>query len=185
MIPHSTWPESRNAPPNLEIVRRFINTRSIETGADLLASKAEFCSWAAGENVVELGHVSRAELAAIHDLRALLRGAIESRSTPTELHRFAPRFPVELRFSTTPEMSSPVGGVAQFFTTILVSTWFGLLDETWNRLTACANDRCRWIVYDNSKSKTVQWCCDQACGGRMRAQRYRDRRAEFERTATR
>ncbi len=178
VIPYGDWPIDRNAPDGLEVVRRFINTQSFETGADLLSSTADVKRWAAHEGVARLGIVLHQDLDELHDLRRLLRASIESHTAPTRLRAFSKRHLVELVFEPGPGLCAPTSGIAKVFSAILVGTWFALHDDTWGRLTSCSNDHCRWIVFDSSKSKTVRWCSDDACGGRVRAQRYRDRRTD-------
>lgn len=184
VIPHGDWPIGRNAPDGLEVVRRFINTQSFETGADLLSSTADVKRWAAHEHVARLGNVLHHDLEQLHDLRRLLRYSIEAHAAPTGLRALSRRNPVELVFEPGPGLRAPTAGIAKVFSAILVGTWFALHDGTWGRLTACSNDHCRWVVFDSSKSKTVRWCSDDACGGRVRAQRYRDRHAERARSTS-
>jgi predicted RNA-binding Zn ribbon-like protein len=51
------------------------------------------------------------------------------------------------------------------------------LERRWDRLKACCNDHCRWVVYDSSKNRSARWCSMQACGGRAKASAHRRRRA--------
>ena len=40
------------------------------------------------------------------------------------------------------------------------------------RLRLCANDKCRWLFVDDSKSGTRRWCAMRACGNRAKAHRH-------------
>jgi predicted RNA-binding Zn ribbon-like protein len=40
------------------------------------------------------------------------------------------------------------------------------------RLRLCANDKCRWLFIDDSKSGTRRWCAMRACGNRAKAHRH-------------
>lgn len=41
-----------------------------------------------------------------------------------------------------------------------------------NRIRQCANDRCLWLFFDDSKNSTRRWCSMQACGNRAKAHRH-------------
>jgi predicted RNA-binding Zn ribbon-like protein len=173
VIPHANWPLERNAPGQLEIVRRFVNTQSWETGAEILASARELGVWATSEGV-PVGSVSAKDLSQALRIRQILRTAIESRTSPVALDSIAASTYVRISFAP-PRLEPQRRGVQGLFGALLIAAWSSVNDGTWDRLMACHNEHCRWIVYDHSKSKTVQWCSDKACGSRARAQRYRDR----------
>jgi predicted RNA-binding Zn ribbon-like protein len=40
------------------------------------------------------------------------------------------------------------------------------------RVRCCANDKCRWLFLDDSKSGTRRWCAMSACGNRAKAHRH-------------
>jgi predicted RNA-binding Zn ribbon-like protein len=40
------------------------------------------------------------------------------------------------------------------------------------RLRECANDRCLWMFFDDSKNGSRRWCSMQACGNRAKAHRH-------------
>ena len=44
-----------------------------------------------------------------------------------------------------------------------------------DRVRICANDTCRWIFYDESRSGRRRWCDMATCGNRAKAQRHRER----------
>ncbi len=173
VIPHGNWPEDRNAPGSLEVVRRFVNTESLESGAELLSSARELAAWATSEGF-PVRSANSTELSQALRIRQVLRTAIETRASPDGLGPLTELFPARLSFASI-TLEPHVGGAKGFLSYLLIVTWSALNDGTWDRLMACTNTHCRWIVYDHSKSKTVQWCSDKACGSRARAQRYRDR----------
>ena len=47
-------------------------------------------------------------------------------------------------------------------------------DGTWQRLKCCPE--CGWCYYDGTKNRSGKWCSMEACGSRMKSQRYRQRR---------
>jgi predicted RNA-binding Zn ribbon-like protein len=46
-----------------------------------------------------------------------------------------------------------------------------------SRLRVCANDECRWVFRDSSRSGRRRWCSMATCGNRAKAARHRARRA--------
>ncbi|MBA2719012.1 MAG: CGNR zinc finger domain-containing protein [Chloroflexi bacterium] len=44
-----------------------------------------------------------------------------------------------------------------------------------DRVRVCANDTCRWIFYDESRSGRRRWCDMATCGNRAKARRHRER----------
>ena len=44
-----------------------------------------------------------------------------------------------------------------------------------DRVRICANDTCRWIFYDESRSGRRRWCDMATCGNRAKARRHRER----------
>lgn len=43
------------------------------------------------------------------------------------------------------------------------------------RIRICANDRCRWVFYDTSRTGRRRWCDMSTCGNRAKAARHRAR----------
>lgn len=52
-----------------------------------------------------------------------------------------------------------------------------------DRIRICANDTCRWIFYDESRSGQRRWCDMATCGNRAKARRHRERRRGSEEAA--
>ncbi len=46
------------------------------------------------------------------------------------------------------------------------------------RLRICANDTCRWVFFDTSRTGRRRWCDMATCGNRAKAARHRERRRE-------
>ncbi len=47
-----------------------------------------------------------------------------------------------------------------------------------DRLRTCANDTCRWVFFDTSRTGRRRWCDMATCGNRAKAARHRERRKE-------
>ena len=52
-----------------------------------------------------------------------------------------------------------------------------------DRVRVCANDTCRWIFYDESRSGRRRWCDMATCGNRAKARRHRERQKTAEESA--
>lgn len=44
-----------------------------------------------------------------------------------------------------------------------------------DRIKICENPECRWVFYDETKSRTKRWC-DDTCANRMKVRRFREKR---------
>jgi len=58
---------------------------------------------------------------------------------------------------------------------VLAIVTAAMTDGTWRRLKICANDRCQWAFYDESRARTGKWCSMQICGNRAKQQAWRTR----------
>jgi predicted RNA-binding Zn ribbon-like protein len=50
-----------------------------------------------------------------------------------------------------------------------------LADQDPRRLKMCANTNCRWVFYDESKSRTRLYCAPDKCANLLKARRFRAR----------
>lgn len=58
---------------------------------------------------------------------------------------------------------------------VLASIHDAVGTDAWRRVKACANEDCRWLFYDRSRSRTRRWCDMKACGNIVKARAYRRR----------
>lgn len=56
----------------------------------------------------------------------------------------------------------------------LAAQFADLLTSDPSRLRRCMNADCRWVFYDESKSRTRRWCAD-VCSNLFKVRRYRER----------
>lgn len=178
MIPAGAWPEGREAPGKLELVRRLLNTQNLENGAELLGDTAELRRWMSHEGCGVHGRILRADVARVHELRSLLRDTLLVRGTGAidagaRLTRFAESLPVTFAFPDGVQFVRLGGDVDVFLVTVLAAVHTAMADRTWQRLRACRH--CAWVVYDHSKNNSASWCTEKACGSRQRARQYRQR----------
>jgi predicted RNA-binding Zn ribbon-like protein len=58
------------------------------------------------------------------------------------------------------------------------------LEEHADRVRRCANEQCRWVILDSTRSGTRTWCHSTLCGNKMRVRRFRTRQRKAERHGT-
>ncbi len=56
---------------------------------------------------------------------------------------------------------------------IVASFVYMLASHDTQRLKICANPNCRWVFYDESKSRTKQYCTSDKCANLMKVRRFR------------
>jgi predicted RNA-binding Zn ribbon-like protein len=182
VLPHAWWPSDRQAPGELELVRRFCNSINRENGAERFDSPASLDHWLIGEGAPPVA-ATRAQLARLIDLRELLLALIVANTAGlheatawSALHAYAGdvHFGLDTRGETI--AVAPRGGPLEALVGRLVLAIVDAQrDGTWLRLKACQH--CRWIVFDPSKNRSARWCSMSACGGRHNARQYRLRQS--------
>ena len=182
VLPHAWWPSDRQAPGELEFVRRFCNSINRENGAERFDSPASLDQWLISEAAAPVG-ATRAELARLIDLRESMQALIVANSTGVE------------NPSAWADLGDVVGAVhfgldtdrdsiaiaprGRPFEALVGRLALAIVDAQrdgrWLRLKACQH--CRWVVFDPSKNRSARWCSMSACGGRHNARQYRLRLA--------
>jgi predicted RNA-binding Zn ribbon-like protein len=66
--------------------------------------------------------------------------------------------------------------VASLLAPVLWSAGDLLVADRSSRVRLCANEKCRWLFLDDSKSGTRRWCAMSSCGNRAKAHRHFMRR---------
>ncbi|MFB5762368.1 CGNR zinc finger domain-containing protein [Paenibacillus medicaginis] len=51
-----------------------------------------------------------------------------------------------------------------------------LSEQDISRIRCCDNPDCRWVFYDDTRSRTKRYCDDKLCGNLMKVRRHRARR---------
>ena len=171
------------APGDLELVRRFVNTRDLELGTDLLATPADLDAWLRSHLAEGVGGATADDLRRALALREALRALLLANATggpPPEKARVAveaagrrARLRVGGDLRLLPAARGVDGGLARLLAIVAVAR----ADGTWARLKACPGDSCQWALYDHTRSRTRTWCAAAKCGARTRSREYRRRRA--------
>jgi predicted RNA-binding Zn ribbon-like protein len=177
--------QRNEAPGELELVRRFVNTRDIEEGSDELDSPGALLTWFAGVDLLD-DEVAADEkdleraLALREGIRALLlanNGEEIEAVRIRELNRATESVSLTVRFDHDGRaaLRSESSGVSAALGRILAIVVRAIDEGSWGRLKVCPNDACQWAFYDRSKNRSGKWCTMEVCGNRMKARAFRQR----------
>jgi predicted RNA-binding Zn ribbon-like protein len=177
--------QRNEAPGELELVRRFVNTRDIEEGSDELDSPDALLTWFAGVDLLD-DEVAADEkdleraLTLREGIRALLlanNGEEIEAVRIRELNRATGSVRLTVRFDHDGRaaLRSESSGVSAALGRILAIVVRAMDEGSWSRLKVCPNDACQWAFYDRSKNRSGKWCTMEVCGNRMKARTFRQR----------
>lgn len=169
-------------PPEVELVRSFVNTLDVDGETDELAHPDDLAAWLARAGLVPAGTVaSGRDLRIALHLRAALRAELlanhdgdlapADRATLDEVYRELPLHAVGAAEALAPAASGPRGGLSAIVAAAVTSRIKG----TWSRLKICPAEDCRWGFYDTSRNRSKRWCSMEVCGNRNKVRAYRDR----------
>lgn len=181
-LPHAGWPSDRQAPGELELVRRFCNSVNRENGAERFHDVAALDAWLLGEGVPATG-AGELDLERVIAVReALHRLVVANASGAHDMDAWAELvglLPVHgVGFVTGPGglgLAPAAPGVDGVLARLGLTIAGAVADGSWGRVKACHH--CHWVVYDPSKNRSARWCSMSACGGRQNAKAYRRRRS--------
>ena len=174
------------APGDLELVRLFVNTLDVESGADELASPEALLGWLGERGLAPGGRASGADLHNGRRLREAMRGLLLEnngvsvrKEAALTLGQAADRARLALRFDPagSARLEPAAGGVDAALGRLVAVVAAAMADGTWSRLKACRGDRCGWAFYDRARNRSRQWCSMAVCGNRTKARSYRRRHA--------
>ena len=180
VLPHAGWPADRQAPGELELVRRFCNSINRENGAERFRTSAALDRWLTSEGCPPV-HASRAALQRVIALRESLHRLVVANATgiddPAAWDALAAAAG-DVTFRVTRDRDAvelqPTGAAVDVLIGRLGATVLAARrDGSWTRLKACRH--CHWVVFDPSKNRSSRWCSMTACGGRHNAREYRRR----------
>jgi predicted RNA-binding Zn ribbon-like protein len=180
VLPHAWWPADRQAPGELELVRRFCNSINRENGAERFGTSAALDRWLMSEKCDPV-HASRAGLQRVIALRESLHRLVVANATgidDADAWDALVAVAGDVSFRVTRHRAAvemqPTGSAVDVLIGRLVATVLAARrDGLWTRLKACQN--CHWVVFDPSKNRSSRWCSMTACGGRHNAREYRRR----------
>jgi predicted RNA-binding Zn ribbon-like protein len=177
---------SDQAPGELELVRVFVNTYELDSGADEFATAAALQAWLADHGLVRGGRASSADVLAARGLREAIRSLLLENngvglreSAVGVLDETAERARLGLRFDPggSARLEPGAAGVDGALGRLAAIVAVAMADGTWHRLKACRADDCGWAFYDRARNRSRHWCSMSVCGNRTKARSFRRRHA--------
>jgi predicted RNA-binding Zn ribbon-like protein len=172
-------------PPDLDLIRTFVNTADVESGSDEVATPEALTSW-----LRQRGHMAAGDTLAADDVfraqavREALRAVLlANNGEPLDpeavrtLNRAAADAPLQALFDPSGHaaLAPARAGISAFVATLLAAVARAEADGTWWRLKACSAHTCQWAFYDHSRNRSRTWCAMGVCGNRSKARSYRQR----------
>ena len=178
---------------DLDTALDFVNTLKFDDGqaVEVLGTTAEALDWLHGHGLVHYEVLARSDVASvlrrIHRTRAALReladATFEDRAPAQdavdEVNR-ALRAREVVQLVPGPgglqldhrHVGDPIDDALANLSEPIVREIAGGRPE---RLRACADDTCRWVFYDDSRTGRRRWCDMSSCGNKAKAARHRAR----------
>jgi predicted RNA-binding Zn ribbon-like protein len=175
----------QTAPGDLEVVRRFVNTRDVEQATDALETVTGGNAWLTENRLPGAGDLGDADLERLAGVREALRdlllannaGEPPPRAAVAELNRQSSEAAIGLHFDAAgSQLVTTCDGVDSTIARLLAVVHEAMGAGTWERLKACPADDCLWAFYDHSRNHSRTWCEMEDCGNRAKARAYRERR---------
>lgn len=190
--------KQRQAPGELERVRRFVNTRQVGRVTDRLSDPSALSAWLEQEGLAPAAtRATRTDLARAVALREALRAILlahnagPSPGRPADtadaaladacraLDEAAARARLRVRFGDdgSASLAPEAGGVSGALGRLVATVHDSIAQGTWSRLKVCRDHECEWAFYDHTKNRSGAWCSMEGCGNRAKARAFRERRA--------
>ena len=184
--------KQRQAPGELERVRRFVNTREVGHVTDRLSDPSALAEWLEQEGLAPAAtRATRADLARAVVLREALRAILLAHNGAAAgpdgaradacraLDEAAARARLRVRFGDDGSafLAPDAGGVSGALGRLVATVHDSIAQGTWSRLKVCRDHECEWAFYDHTKNRSGAWCSMEGCGNRAKARAFRERRA--------
>lgn len=169
-------PDPRPAPPDLEALRRFVNSDNRFHGVDHLRGEDRVAWFPAvvGLPVDEIDDAGWRRLAVLRDrVRAVVA---DEDGAMVALAAAAHRYPLVLGASGL--VAARADQESRLAAVVLAALHGATRDGRLARLRLCRRPDCQWCYYDTSKNGSARWCSSDPCGDVMKARAYRSRRRE-------
>jgi predicted RNA-binding Zn ribbon-like protein len=176
---------ANNAPGLLGLVQDFVNTHELDEARDDIGTPEALGAWLEEHGLLTAGAISAQEHTRALELREAVRhlllvnnGAPADAADLDFLNRVAADSDLRPRFVPTGKvvLEATAPGVPGALGRLLAAVSTAMVEGTWSRLKACADDACRWAFYDRSKNHSGHWCSMEVCGNRAKARQFRQRR---------
>ena len=181
-------PRARNPdPPELDLIRAFVNTREIDEDHDELTSADALAEWLRGQGLRVDRRLAEDDLERVVSFREALRGLLLSNNgrpledETLEALRAAGRaspLEVEIDGEGRAVLKPACRAVEELTARVLATIAEAQAGGTWERLKACPADDCQWAFYDRSRNRSRTWCSMEECGNRSKTRSYRARKGK-------
>jgi predicted RNA-binding Zn ribbon-like protein len=171
----------------IDLVMDFVNTRDLETGADVISTPEELGTWLSDNELVDdVVEPSERELAETLKVREAVRELLlahNEKNVQTDaacdtLEAAARTAQIGLRFHEGRTALEPEGdGAAAALGRLVAAVADLMTTDEWKRLKACRDETCRQAFYDQSRNRSRAWCSMEVCGNREKARSFRERHA--------
>lgn len=173
------------APGRLRLVQEFVNTLEADEDRDDIATPAKLVAWLRERGLLSDDAGGAAEHARAIDVREALRRLLLANNAGRPpaaadleiLNRAALESGLRPRFTAGGgvRLEPDLPGVRGALGSLLAVVSDAMVEGTWHRLKACAEDTCVWAFYDRSRNRSGHWCSMDVCGNRAKARSFRRR----------
>jgi predicted RNA-binding Zn ribbon-like protein len=173
-------------PPELALVKAFLNSVDIEEGTDAFATNEALRGWLRERELPGADvRWTESDRRGLIEVREAIREIVAARgSSPAEAaleivsaaaRTAALVVTIDARGQAdlVPTGRGADALVARFLADIASAQRIG----TWRNLGICRRDVCRWAFYDASRNHSGVWCTMSICGNRVKSARLRRRRS--------
>jgi predicted RNA-binding Zn ribbon-like protein len=179
--------DPKPAPPALQPLQAFLNTRDSDEGWDLLDDPETARTWLSREGLAKPGaRIGPALLEELREIREALRALLRQNNAgpaPTSrqlavLRRLASSSRPQLEIDRRGRFGLGISGQADVraaLVAMLLAARDAQTDGSWSRLKACGNDECGWAFFDRSRNRQGSWCDMAVCGNRLKNRSFRAR----------
>jgi predicted RNA-binding Zn ribbon-like protein len=175
------------APGQLEVVRRFVNTWDGEGPVEKLPDPAALHDWLVEHDLLDANAtVSAAELQRARARRDALRDQLRAHhggevdpAAAAVLDAAAARARLRAHFGADDavRLVPDAAGVDAVLGVLLAHVADAMRDGTWQRLKVCPAEDCQYAFYDTSRNRSGVWCDMGVCGNRAKVRSFRERQA--------
>jgi predicted RNA-binding Zn ribbon-like protein len=178
---------------DLDTALDFVNTLKFDDGheVEVLGTTAEALDWLHHHGLVHYEVLARSDVASVLRRIRRTRAALRELADATYEHRAPAQDAVDevnraLRAREVVQLVPGPGGlqldhrhVGDPIDDALANLSEPIVREIAGgrpeRLRACADDTCRWVFYDDSRTGRRRWCDMSSCGNKAKAARHRAR----------
>jgi predicted RNA-binding Zn ribbon-like protein len=169
-------------PPEVELVRSFVNTVDHDEGTDVLVSPVALERWLRGQGLAAAGtKASGRDLQLALRLREAFRAELATNHARTRDAKVATALEDVCRelpltaVCSGDALAPATGGIRGALAKIVAAAATARIKGTWGRLKICPADDCLWAFYDTSRNRSKRWCSMEVCGNRSKVRAFRHR----------